>query len=450
MKNKLFILLTAVIFVSCSGYFDKAPSYALNADDLSSSSYPAVRIGLYDGIQNGWNLFWLTEDNSADNLIYRTSFWQHGEFDDNNITLANGFPNTDWGLIYKSIVACNKFLVALNKESDKDLVVNGITINQYIADARVIRAYNYWWAIKLWGDVPYIDESTTVEQAASIQRSPVLEIIPKMIADLKFGQENYRPYKVSGPKYLSKEAATALLARLYLYQNDFTNAGTEAEKVIASADLAITNNYLGIWRRANDKELIFFITSSSTDQSPHGFYLRAESNKGRLELPVDPALVEDFAKEPADSRIAVIEKVPEATNPKFGWQSVKYNNADNSDMFPVARVAEMYLISAEAQGYPAGLGRLNDLRAMRNLPALTTATITNVTQFAEAVMRERRLELCFEGHRFSDLRRMCTKYNLDIQTYLPNIKDINDSNLWYPIPLEQIIINPNLKQNQGY
>lgn len=450
MKNRILIILTALIFTSCSGYFDKAPTYALNADDLAKDSYPAVRIGLYDGLQNGWNLFWLTEDNSADNLIYRTSFWQHGEIDENRITLGNGFPNTDWDLMYKSIVSCNKFLAALNKESDKAGVVGGITINQYMADAKVIRAYSYWNAIKLWGDVPYIDENTTVADAVVIKRTPVAEIITNMIEDLKFGQANCRTYKVTGPKYVSQEAATGLLARLYIYQNDFVNAKIEAEKLIASKDVAITNNYLGIWRAANNKELVFYITGTATDQNSHGFYLRAESNNGRLELPVDPMLVDDFAKEPADTRVAVIATVPEATDKRYSWQCIKYNNADKSDIFPVVRIAEMYLISAEASGYPAGLGRLNELRAMRGLPALTTAQIKDGTGFAEAVMRERRLELCFEGHRFSDLRRMCTKYNLDINKYLPNIKDINDTNLWYPVPLEQIIINPNLTQNSGY
>jgi hypothetical protein len=110
----------------------------------------------------------------------------------------------------------------------------------------------------------------------------------------------------------------------------------------------------------------------------------------------------------------------------------------------------MYLISAEAQGYPAGLTRLNELRIKRNLPPLTTETVTTATEFYTVLMRERRLELCFEGHRWTDLKRMCKKYKLDIHQYLPNISGIDDINLLYPVPFTQIQLNPNLTQNPGY
>ena len=448
MKNKIIILsILAFTLTSCSSYFDDPPTYAIGLGNASSKDYYASYIGIHNAIQTNWELFWLTEDNSADNLIYRTSFWQHGEINDNRITLNNTFMNNDWGYIYRGIFACNTFLSLLNKESDKTQVVNGISINQYIADARAIRAYIYYKGITLWGDMPYVNENTTTEEAKVIARTPVATIITNMIGDLKFAQENGRPYSVTGPKYMSKEAATALLARLYLYNDDLPNAKIEAEKVIASTTVGITNNYLGIWRGTNNKEIIFYMTGSATDQNSHGYYLRAESNNGRFELPVDPTLVADFALEPADARVAVITASGVAAYPR---QCIKYNNADNVDIWPIVRVAEMYLISAEANGYPAGLTRLNQIRAQRGLPALTTATVTNPTRFAQAVMRERRLELCFEGHRFTDLKRMCKKYNLNITQYLPNITGINDNNLWYAVPQEQIQVNPNLTQNPGY
>ncbi len=449
MKNKILILIfAAVVATSCTSYFDDPPTYALAEEEITRDSYSILRIGLYDGIQNGWNLFWLTEDNSADNLIYRTSYWQHGEVDDNKITLSNTFMNDDWIYIYKAIVACNKFIKALNQEADKTSSISGITINQYLADARAIRAYAYYKGITLWGNMPYVDENTTIDEARTISRTPVAQIIPKMIDDLKFAQANGRPYATTGPEYMSQEAATALLARVYLYNDDQANAKIEAEKVISSTDVAITNDYMGIWRASNDKELIFYVIGSSTDQNSHGFYLRSVPNNGRFELPVDGALVADFALEPGDTRRTVIE-ASNLTSP-YGYQCVKYNNGDNSDIWPVIRVAEMYLISAEANGYPAGLTRLNELRAMRGLANLTTATITTETKFYEALMRERRLELCFEGHRFTDLRRMCKKYNLNITQYLPNISGINDTNLLYPIPHEQRLLNTNLSQNNGY
>ncbi|MCL2738608.1 MAG: RagB/SusD family nutrient uptake outer membrane protein [Bacteroidales bacterium] len=449
MRHTLIILTFAVLTASsCSNYFDHPPTYAIAEEEITREIYPVLRTGLYDGIQSPWTLFWLTEDNSADNLVYRTSFFQHGEIDNNQIPIDNSFMNTNWSNMFRAIVACNKFIAALNQESDKTASVGGLTINQYLAEARAIRAYCYYHGIKLWGDFPYVDENTTEEEARTIARSPVAQIIPKIIDDLKFAQVNTRLYTVTGPKYLSQEAITALLARVYLYNDDLTNAGIEAEKIIASTSMGITNDYLGIWRASNDRELIFYLTANNVDQNAHGFYLRAQNNNGRFELPVDATLVADFALEPTDSRRGVIEASGLAL--PYAYQSIKYNNADNSDIWPVARVAEMYLISAEVNGYPAGLTRLNEVRVTRGLPALTTDVIITEREFYTALMRERRLELCFEGHRFTDLKRMCRKYNLDITQYLPNITGINDTNLWYPVPLTQINLNPNLTQNSGY
>ena len=282
-------------------------------------------------------------------------------------------------------------------------------------------------------------------------RTPVDEIIPKIFEDLKFTQEYGRPYSVSGHYYVSKEAATALLARLYWYTDDLANARTEAEKIITSPNMGITNNYQGIWKLQNFKEVIMAIGGLPDSNNGMGWETLHQTAGGRFNHAVERSLVNDFAKEPTDSRRAVIVDIPGLTeNPDVAYYTVKYPPNTEADFWPITRVAEMYLISAEAQGYPSGLARLNQLRVARNVPELTTATITNATQFYEAVMRERRLELCFEGFRWVDLSVICRRYNLNITQYLPNIKDINDYNLWYPVLQSEIMINPNLKQNQGY
>ena len=450
MKNRTLLIiigLASLAAPSCSNYFDKPPTYAIAAEEITQEAYPVLRMGLYDGIQS-WTLFWLTDDNSADNLIYRTSYYQHGEIDDNRIPTENSYMNTDWSNIFRAVVACNKFITALNQEEDRSVNIGGFTVNQYLAEARYIRAYCYYHGIKFWGDFPYVDENTPQEQAMVIARSPMAQIIPKIVEDLQFAQSYGRPHSATGPKYISQEAATALLARVYLFADDLTNAGIEAEKVINATSVGISNDYMAIWRGTNDREMIFYLAGHSSDANSHGFYLRDQSNNGRFELPVDETLVADFALEPSDERQGVIEK--STLSSPFGYQSVKYNKADNSDPWPVSRVAEMYLISAEVNGYPAGLSRLNEVRTNRGLPPLTSETVTTATEFYTALMRERRLELCFEGHRWIDVRRMCKKYALDIHSYLPNISGIDDHNLLYPVPLRQIELNPNITQNAGY
>ena len=105
----------------------------------------------------------------------------------------------------------------------------------------------------------------------------------------------------------------------------------------------------------------------------------------------------------------------------------------------VSRIAEMYLISAEAQGYPNGVARLNELREARGLAGVT---VTNQDNFLDAVLKERRFELFGENHRYYDLVRT----GKAIETL-----GIKEFQLLFPIPDTEITKSKKvLVQNPGY
>jgi hypothetical protein len=99
----------------------------------------------------------------------------------------------------------------------------------------------------------------------------------------------------------------------------------------------------------------------------------------------------------------------------------------------------MYLISAEAQGYPAGVARLNELRAARGLGS---ASATNQESFINAVLKERRYELFGENHRWYDLVRT----GKAVETL-----GIKPFQTLFPVPDTEITKSKGvLTQNEGY
>ena len=110
-----------------------------------------------------------------------------------------------------------------------------------------------------------------------------------------------------------------------------------------------------------------------------------------------------------------------------------------TDPVNVSRIAEMYLISAEAQGYPNGVARLNELREARGLGGVS---VTNEGNFLDAVLSERRFELFGENHRYYDLVRT----GKAIETL-----GIKEFQLLFPIPDTEITKSKKiLVQNPGY
>ena len=218
--------------------------------------------------------------------------------------------------------------------------------------------------------------------------------------------------------------------------------------MIASGNFSLANDYASIFNGgAGTSEIIMQFTNTEIEaQSYHGFFLLDQGTfnpfgtGGRLELPVDESLV--AAYEPGDVRK---DASIAPARPGF-YQAIKYpSGLTGNDPFYISRIAEMYLIyaeaAAEAANNPAaGLERLNQLRVKRGLPPISPATME---AFRDAIQQERRVELAFEGVRWTDLKR--TGRAIEV---LPNVT--NPDQLLYPIPTTELDVNPNLVQNPGY
>ena len=452
LKYLLIIFILSVFATACQDELDIYPKNQLTPSTITSDDVQLLIRGVYASWRapiSYYYLSFLTEDLSADNLVYRATFFQHGEVDNNAILANNVLTQRYYNGPYTVIQNANDVVNLL----DESTAIPEAQKNSYLGEVRMLRAYAYYKLVTLFGGIPIIET-----------RDPDLQIVPRksedevwqyIIDDLDFATKNGPAF--SNPTLASKESAKALLARVYLIRGNNTEAKRLADEVIANTSFALSDNYDNIWVKSNnDKEHIFYINHTPTDgTASHGFFLRHSSmpGGGRAELPVDLSLVNAY--EAGDSRKAAsILNIPTAyADPRWQWFCRKYRDpGDGSAPYYISRIAEMYLISAEAsykisnnQADAAALSRINAVRNKRGLGSLDAVDLPKIQQ-------ERRVELAFEGVRWTDMKRTPSPTDPSksmAQVYVEGKgRSVND--LLYPIPTAARDVNELLTQNPGY
>ncbi len=394
----------------------------------------------------------------------------------------------------------------LRECTDAKLTTRNITgndatdIKKSRAEARFLRAFNYWVMLDLFGKSTFITEENLVgkDLPKEISRTDLFAFIEK---ELKAIEPELGAVKTAEYGRVDQGAAWALLARLYLNANvytgtpKYTDALTYANKVIG-APYSLHNNYPQLFMADNDKhknELIwsincdglktqaygnttFFVHCAAGDDAAHfginGGWYGYRATKGLADLFPDLTGGTDkraLFTTPKYGVSAAQVVLNDISNFDQGLRVAKYRNvrSDNgpvsdvqktfSDVdFPVFRLSEMYLIYAEAvlRGGTGGdnataLTRLNLIRSRAGATAFTAADVT-----LQNVLNERGRELYWEGHRRTDLVR----YNqLTTAAYVWPWKGgvasgtaVDAKYNIFPIPAENRTANPNLTQNTGY
>ena len=265
--------------------------------------------------------------------------------------------------------------------------------------------------------------------------------------------------------------ARAALAKVALYAKDYPTAIQQASLLIAQFPLASRANFPSIWNDTRADEVIWAIQNNSGDP---GAFPSAELMSFRADrntFGVLPAFISTYdttgfaaTGTSRDIRFSTYYFVKNRVGGANNWAIKKYRGKggaeDNLVNFKVFRVAEMYLIRAEANAL-SGAG--NAASANADLSALKTARIQNYvhtplagTELNSEIAAERRRELSFEGHRWFDLKRSTRTVNRPLaRTGNPNSQVqttfSSSSHRWvWPIPEVELRANPNMQQNPGY
>jgi hypothetical protein len=476
----LFTLLFAIYVTGCKKLVEvSAPVTSVTDDNVfnTDATAAAVLTGLYTQISGtdflapnpGLPSISRFAGLSADEL----TLWSGARSDDALLNIRQTFyydnalsavPNAGYGhefftRFYLHIFTCNAAIEGVSNTTSLSPNVK----QQILGEAKFMRALFYFYLASLYGDVPLI-LTTNYETNRSVARASQEQVYQQTITDLKEAQDllsaEYLTAGLTGTTMErvrpTKWAAAALLARVYLYTEEWPMAESMATVVINNSsfyslpsldEVFLSNSNEAIWQLQpvnagwNTEDAKLFIIPPTGPNSSNTVYLSND-------------LLNSF--EAGDNRReSWIGSV--TVNGDIYYYPFKYKA--NVEFDPVTeylmvlRLGEQYLIRAEARARQGNLAMaaadLNMIRARAGLPPLTAGT---QQALLAAILHERRVELFTEwGHRWMDLKRTNS-----IDAVMSLVTPKKGGRAWnpiqklYPIPLDDIRRNPNLTQNPGY
>ncbi len=452
MLNRLKYFSIAALLVclaACEKNLDINPTQSIDETQAlnTSSDVEAALVGAYSDLGDdnvyGGGMFVISELLANDDDFNWTGTFQgYTQIFNKSIPVNNGFAESTWMDSYQAINDVNNVLNALE-------VVTPTKKNSVEGEAKFIRGSIYFDLVRLyaraWNDgdpaandgVPLILTPTRapLNETSQKSRDKVAVVYAQVIKDLTEA-ETLLP--ATNSVFATKAAAAAMLSRVYLQKGDYANAGAAADRAIKSNRHALEDTYLEVFpynpNNPNEdivspNEYIFSmqVTSSQGINDLNTYF----STSGRGDIDINDSHLDLY--EPNDDRLSIFYDDGGTRTGKF---DMVYGNV------PVIRLAEMYLTRAEANfrlGTAVGATPLADINRIRqrvNLEPLTVAELT-----LDKILRERKLELAFEGQALHDIKRTQGSVG-GLQWNAPK--------LVLPIPDREIKINKNLTQNQGY
>jgi len=369
----------------------------------------------------------------------------------NKLTSTNSYF---WQELYARIYEVNAVLEGLTTSSN----ITNSERQQLIGEAKFLRAFFYFYATNIYGDVP-LATTTNYQVNTSLHRTSQLTVYGQIIADLKDAQNLLSDNFVTPTDGVTtservrpnRGAASALLSRAYLYNTKWDSAEALATTVINNTSLYNLDTLNGVFL-ANSNEAIWQLQPVNDGYNTFdAYFFVLNSIPGNSNQPValTSSLMSTF--EPGDERINNwVDSFASGQTYYFPYKyKVNTYGQPLTEYLMVLRLAEQYLIRAEARAEQNELtGAASDLNIIRMRAGLNPTTATSQADILTAIQHERRVELFTEwGHRWFDLRRWGTAVPL-LSSEKPN--SVTEDDLLYPVPQSEISVNSNLTQNPGY
>lgn len=459
MKNiYLLIIMSCITLSSCNQdeLLDKDPFDRVITENLITdfATFQAAAKGVYNNFQDTFyynSYFVLLADLMSDN-VKNNNFSVFSAIDLYQTQADDIYAKRVWDKM-TSIITQTSIVIRqaenFNFGSDQE------EATKLIGQMYVARALAYFDMQRMFAQpfnfstdashlgIPLVDESKVGIDLINPARSTTAEVYDKIVADIQkgisiIGNDTPSVY------FLNKNSAKALLARVYLYMENWDGANTMASEVISSGYTLVSNaNYVSSWTADSTTESVFSIVNTAVDNSGTNsisFYFSRSTPRFNATDDIFNAF------DTADVRRNLI-----SSN-----RVRKFSATTNDNNIPVIRLSEMYLIKAEALAEmnmdEDARGPLNEILLRAN--PLASPYSESGDALKDIIQEEKRKELMFEGHRLFDLTRKkqsFTKYSTSAGT--PIAVDYPNNLTILPIPQAEIDANDNIsanQQNPGY
>lgn len=495
-------ILAASLSSCVNDWLDVAPSDGTDADAAltSSSDLAAARTGMYAALKGNSNLvdyygqqFFVYGDvHAGDDYQYnniggsnRASFYYDMTYQTaSEFSSSTSSSNVAWKSPYIVIGRANRIIAAAEGGALSDAAEAKATIDQYAAEAKVVRALAHFDLVRIYGK-PYTEDqgaslgvplvTGVLESNAKPARSTVAEVYTQVVKDLTEAISSNALATETEPGYVSVWGAKAILSRVYLNMGDYANALSVAEDIIKNSGAALwtRDQYFKAWDAStpNESEFLFRLNvAGSTDNNDLNGIGNLQQREGYKEMVATKKFVDMLTSDPKDVRNDMfLPAKAEKEVAVYGTNKVFLNklrgqggNLRNVTIVPIIRLSEVYLTAAECafrnNDKTKAVEYLNDLVKNRTTTEASLATVDNIT--LERILIERRKELIGEGQRYFDALRnneTITRYTSEADKgwHKTLSKEAQSFNRDYfkaiaAIPQAEINANPNIKQNTGY
>lgn len=489
-------VLACLCLTACDSWLDVDPSdkYSMNTFWKTEEHASSGLMGCYNALRPWRSLHTMEFDMlTANAMPYNeangTQAIGKGEHLSTTALIGNLWKNCYIGIGRTNTFVTHVTSVDMDEEEKARMV----------GEAKFLRAFYYLNLVDKFGGVPLITEAPDADKQATLPRNTKEEVVEQILQDLEDAAGVLpEEYPNSDLGRATKGAALALKARVLLYNNRWEEAARTAKQIIEGGTYRLFDDYRHFFSEANkhNAEVIFNI-EAKLPEYPTDY----DANIWRLNRPaplrelVDAYLCADGKtieesplydpKQPYENRDPrllksivcigypylgkIITKEDVATT---GFGVKKYTSYEDDVTIPLVersafnfiliRYAEVLLTYAEAQNEAVGpdasvYDAINQLRRRPDVRMPDLPAGLSQAQMRETIRRERRIELAFEGLYYSDVLRWKTaeKENNGMMHNYQGIEVVKRSfnpqrdYLW-PIPYNQIVLNPSLKQNPNW
>ncbi|GAP68838.1 starch-binding protein associating with outer membrane [Bacteroidales bacterium 6E] len=392
------------------------------------------------------------------------------------ILTDNGRIREAWDVCYNAIYVCNNII---DKLDNTNIEVDQTVKNRMVSEALAVRSLIYFNMVRAWGDVPLVLNRITPSESYKFLREPTDKIYLQIIGDLMFAKQNL-PEKYTGINVgrVTKFGVSAILAKVYMTIGENQSARSELEYIINSGAYSLDSNKDGDINFADFKFLFHPSTKNCHESVLEVQYLAGanafNSNHQNVYAPFSHAfnlvdlgvassifrgegintpaidLINEFEENDPRKAASIFpgftnQATKEFVEYPFTLKFFDPNWTNPGKNFAIIRYADILLMYAEITN---DVQYLNMVRSRVGLPGFGSEGYPSekYPTLNLAIEHERRVELCFEFHRFFDLKRT----GRAIQVMTGKGFNVNADKLFFPIPQNAIDVNPALVQNSGY
>ena len=514
--KKILVTMTVTIFLfSCEGWLDVPLQSSISTQDFykTQSDFELSLVGAYDPIANhqdgsgigSYFRAFMNVGRAGTDEMYATSVYtRNREFSNYTFTASNQYVEGIWQWQYIGISRANTIIDRLPQSLDEGLEISPSDYDRILGEAYFLRGFYYFQLVRWYGGVPLVTEEVLDYSKLSQKRASLADTYAQVVADFKKAEELLPIENQNGRA--RKFAAKAFLAKVYLQMSGVPlndqSAANEAlnytTDVINNGGFALLANYEDCFNYTNEyhSEYIFDAEYTYCGNCEGGQVGTWSGPPGEFIYTQAYNLVRVFHEcyesfDPADLRrewnianyriideLGTRELVDDSTYFAYKWRHGLTKEDRPPGMFewqspfnfPLIRYADVLLMHAEAvwraAGKPASINDASALEAINQvrrrgygLPVNTPDPSVDLVSITEqALLDERKWELCFEGHRWHDLVRFgklveavkSIDYTYIAELPRPDL-NIKDHHIVLPIPQTQIDVSEGeLEQNVGY